>query len=62
MTADDNAVMTIPHDFEAEQAVLGAIIFNNQTMNNVASILSPLLAASDASIAADQGISSSIEK
>ncbi len=41
MTAENKSVLTIPHDFEAEQAVLGAIIFNNQTMTDVAGILTP---------------------
>lgn len=31
----------IPNDFEAEQAVLGSIIFDNETMNEVSSILIP---------------------
>ena len=41
MTAENKSVLTIPHDFEAEQAVLGAIIFNNQTMTDIAGILTP---------------------
>ena len=31
----------IPHDFEAEQAVLGAIIYNNDTLNEVIGFLTP---------------------
>ncbi|MCG8689431.1 MAG: replicative DNA helicase, partial [Desulfobacterales bacterium] len=41
MAAENKSVLTIPHDFEAEQAVLGAIIFNNQTMTDIAGILTP---------------------
>lgn len=41
MTAENKSVLTIPHDFEAEQAVLGAIILNNQTINEVAGFLAP---------------------
>ncbi len=41
MTAENKSVLTIPHDFEAEQAVLGAIIFNNHTMTDIAGILTP---------------------
>jgi len=33
--------LTIPHDFEAEQALLGAIIINNKLMDEIASILNP---------------------
>ena len=37
-----NAVSTeIPQDFEAEQAVLGAIIYDNDTINQVAALLTP---------------------
>ena len=32
---------TIPNDYEAEQAVLGSIIYDNETMNDVISILRP---------------------
>lgn len=32
---------SIPHDFEAEQAVLGSIVENNDTLNDVGSILTP---------------------
>ena len=35
------SILTIPHDLSAEQAVLGAIIFNNQTINDIAGILNP---------------------
>ncbi len=41
MTAENKSALTIPHDFEAEQAVLGAIIFNNQTMTDIAGTLTP---------------------
>lgn len=34
--------LTIPHDIEAEQAVLGAIIFDNKVLNDVADILTPI--------------------
>lgn len=37
----NNQTMSIPHDFEAEQAVLGSIIFRNETFNEVGSILTP---------------------
>ena len=33
--------LTIPNDYEAEQAVLGGIIFKNETINEVLSILIP---------------------
>ena len=32
---------TIPHDHESEQAVLGAIIYNNEKINDVIGILKP---------------------
>ena len=32
---------TIPNDYEAEQAVLGSIIYDNETINDVISILTP---------------------
>jgi len=38
---ENKSVLTIPHDFEAEQAVLGSIIYNNQIINDIADILSP---------------------
>ncbi len=38
---DNKSVLTIPHNFEAEQAVLGAIILNNDTLNSVINILTP---------------------
>jgi replicative DNA helicase len=34
-------VLTIPHDFEAEQAVLGSIIFDNKIVHKIFSILKP---------------------
>jgi len=40
MTIKENkSVMTIPHDFEAEQAVLGAIITENSLLNDIIGIL-----------------------
>ena len=41
MTVDNKPVLTIPQDFEAEQAVLGAVILNNDTINEIAGFLSP---------------------
>jgi replicative DNA helicase len=38
---DDHSVLTMPHNFEAEQAVLGAIILNNALLNELDSILTP---------------------
>lgn len=38
---EDKSVLTIPHDLEGEQAVLGAIIFDNKTIFDVMSILTP---------------------
>lgn len=37
----NDSILTIPHDFEAEQAILGSIIFNNNFINEVIGILSP---------------------
>lgn len=38
----NNAVTAaIPHDYEAEQAVLGSILYNNDSFNEVASLLTP---------------------
>lgn len=37
----DNQGLTIPHDTPAEQAVLGSIIFDNKTINDVSGILKP---------------------
>jgi len=38
----NNAVTAnIPHDHEAEQAVLGAVIYNNDSLSDVASLLNP---------------------
>lgn len=37
----DKQILTIPHDYEAEQAVLGSIIFDNGTIADIASILAP---------------------
>jgi replicative DNA helicase len=34
--------LTIPHDFECEQAVLGSIIYDNKLMDEIASILKPI--------------------
>lgn len=34
--------VTIPNDYEAEQAVLGSIIYNNETINNIINILTPV--------------------
>ncbi|MBU3916563.1 replicative DNA helicase [bacterium] len=41
MDAQNKPVLDIPQDKEAEQAVLGAIIFNNEVLNDVAGILEP---------------------
>ncbi len=37
----DPVLPEIPNDFEAEQAVLGSIIYDNETMNEIASLLTP---------------------
>lgn len=41
MVAENKSVLTIPHDFEGEQAVLGAIIFDNSLISKIAQILTP---------------------
>jgi replicative DNA helicase len=41
MNMENKAVLTIPHDFEGEQAVLGAIIEDNKLFSKVSSILTP---------------------
>ncbi len=37
----NDSVLTIPHDFEAEQVTLGAIIYDNKYINIVAPIITP---------------------
>ena len=34
---------TLPHNLEAEQALLGAILINNEAINNVAAFLEPVV-------------------
>ncbi len=41
MAVENKSVLTIPQDFEAEQAVLGAVILNNNTLNEIAGVTSP---------------------
>lgn len=41
MSVENKSALTIPHDFEAEQAVLGAIIYDNQIITEIAGILTP---------------------
>jgi replicative DNA helicase len=41
MNIQNRPVLYIPQDTEAEQAVLGAIIFNNEILNDIAPILEP---------------------
>lgn len=37
----NKSVLTIPHSYEAEQAVLGSIIYNNQVVTEISDILTP---------------------
>lgn len=41
MSSEDKSLLSIPHDFEAEQAVLGTIIFENKIILELMSILVP---------------------
>ncbi len=41
MDVQNNSGLSIPQDVEAEQAVLGAVIYSNDTFNDIAGILSP---------------------
>ena len=41
MTAEHKSVLTIPHDFDCEQAILGAVIYDNSNLDEIANILTP---------------------
>jgi len=41
MITQNNQALSIPHDFEAEQAVLGSLISNNGLFSDIANILTP---------------------
>jgi len=41
MISENKSVLTIPHDFEAEQSVIGAIFYDNSLFDEVGSILTP---------------------
>jgi len=41
MNAENKKILTIPHDFEGEQAVIGAIIYDNKLLSKVSGILTP---------------------
>ena len=40
-SADDGPLRTPPHNFEAEQALLGAILMNNRALERVSEFLRP---------------------